>query len=440
MNRNIFIAVALAFAGPATSSLRAGEGSRVISLEQAYDLALSSDQAIGIAYVALEQAKLAPLAAWTKLAPQVNGTTSANGQSTRNGANRTSSNGSTSASRYNDIGVSVQQPLFDLSFFPAYRRGKATLEGARLDYRSKIREILFGVAQAYFDVLSQQKLLEVDKETFRLASEQFDLAQKQANVGVVTRSDVLRAQVAVETARRQMLQDGNTLESKRNILGNILNLPPEKAFTLSSPPDHPNTLPSFASALGKALVQREDLRSKDQAIKRDTEAHNEARTEYAPKVIASLDAGRNNEFDSKYANNWQANVTVSIPIFNGGQRELNLKSTSFQIQQTKLERDQLAKTVEQDVKDAWLNVKSLTETLAALRTQVAAAEQGYKDIQNQYQAGTSTSLDVLTALNDLNTARKDIAQQTYSLQLALRKLEQVGGTFQQDRVNHAPHQ
>ncbi len=442
MNRTIFTAVVIAsLAGFFLCPLKAGEGSgRVINLEQAYDLALSSDQSIGIAFVALEQAKLAPLAAYTKLAPQINGTSSTNAQSTRSGVNRTGSSGSTAASRYNDIGVSVQQPLFDLSFFPAYRRGKATLEGARLDYRAKIREILFGVAQAYFDVLSQQKLLEVDKEAFRLASEQYDLAQKQANVGVAIRSDVLRAQVAVETARRQMLQDGNTLESKRNVLGNILNLPHDKAFTLASPPDHSNELPSFASVLGKALIQREDLRSKDQAIKRDTEAHNEARTEYAPKVIASLDAGRNNEFDSKYANNWQANVTVSIPIFNGGQRELNLKSTAFQIQQTQLERDQLAKTVEQDVKDAWLNVKSLTETLSALRTQVAAAEQGYKDIQNQYQAGTSTSLDVLTSLNDLNTARKDIAQQTYSLQLALRKLEQAGGTFQQDRVNHAPHQ
>ncbi len=444
MNRILLIAASLIFAGTPIPSLLAGEGGkgggRVISLEQAYDLALSSDQAIGIAYVALEQAKLAPLAAYTKLLPQVNGTTSANWQSKRNSVNRTGSSGSSAASRYNDVGVSVQQPLFDLSFFPAYRRGKATLEGARLDYRAKIREILFGVAQAYFDVLSQQKLLEVDKEAFRLASEQYDLAQKQANVGVAIRSDVLRAQVAVESARRQMLQDGNTLESKRNILANILNLPADHPFTLSTPPDHASTLPSFASVLGKALIQREDLKSKDQAIRRDTEAHNEARTEYAPKVIASLDAGRNNEFDSKYANNWQANVSVSIPIFNGGQRELNLKSTAFQIRQTQLERDQLAKTVEQDVKDAWLNVKSLTETLSALRTQVAAAEQGYKDIQNQYQAGISTSLDVLTALNDLNTARKDLAQQTYSLQLSLRKLEQVGGTFQQDRVNRAPHQ
>lgn len=419
----------------------AGEG-KLITLEKAYDMALSSDQAIGIAYVTLQRAKLEPLAAYTKLAPQVSATTSINGQSTRGRTGSTSAGGGGggNAGRYNDAGVSLQQPLFDLSFFPARRRGQASYEGARLDYRAKIREILFGVAQAYYDVLSQQRLVEVDKETFRLASEQYDLAQKQAGVGIVTRSDVLRAQVAVESARRAMVQDGNTLESKQNILGNILNLPPDQPFRLSPPPDYPTELPRFAAILGKALANREDLRSKDMAIVRDIEAHKQAKAEYAPKIIASVDAGRNDQSSNRYQNNWQANIAVNIPIFNAGQRELDVKNAAFQVEQTKLERAQLEKTVEQDVKDAWLNVKSLTETLTALRTQVAAAEQSYTDIKNQYEAGTSTSVDVLSALNDLNSARKDLAQQTYSLQLALRKLEQAGGTFQQQRVNKAPHQ
>ncbi len=425
----------------ASSSFAAGDG-KVITLEKAYDMTLATDQAIGIAYVALETAKLAPLAAYTKLLPQINGVTSINGQSVRSGSS-SSSSGSGSGGlrpRYNDAGISVQQPVFDLSFFPAHRQGVAVREGARLTYRAQIRQILFGVAQAYYDVLSQQKLVEVDTEALRLASEQLDLAQKQANVGVVTRSDVLRAQVVVESARRSLIQDTNTLESKRNILGNILNLPAGTTFQVRTPPDYPGELPSFSTELGKGLTHREDLRSLDQAIIRDTEAHNGARAAYVPKVVASLDANRNNQFSSKYANEWQASVSVNIPIFNAGQRELDLRTTALQIKTTKLQRDQLAKTVEQDVKDAWLNVKSLTESLVALRAQVKAAEQSYQDIKTQYSAGISTSVDVLSALNDLNNARKDLAQQIYSLQVALRKLDQAKGTFQQDRVNKAPHQ
>jgi outer membrane protein TolC len=437
----------LAWSHLPASSLRAEPvAGKVITLEKAYDMTLSSDQAIGIAYITLQRARLEPLAAWTKLAPQINATTSINGQSTRNRnfnngfGGGTTGGGGGAAGRFNDAGISMQQPLFDLSFFPARRRGQASYEAARLDYRAKIREILFGVAQAYYDVLSQQRLLAVDKETFRLANEQYDLAQKQAAVGIVTRSDVLRAQVVVESSRRLMVQDGNALESKRNILGNILNLPPDQPFRLSSPPDYPADLPRFAAVLGKALAQREDLRSKDMAIRRDIEGHKQAKAEYAPKIIASVDGGRNDQVADRYQNNWQASVGVTIPIFNGGLRELDVKNAALQIELTKLERAQLEETIEQEVKDAWLNVKMLTETLSALRTQVTAADQSYIDIKNQYEAGASTSVDVLSALNDLNTARKDLAQQTYSLQLALRKLEQVGGTFQQQRVNNAPHQ
>jgi len=126
---------------------------------------------------------------------------------------------------------------------------------------------------------------------------------------------------------------------------------------------------------------------------------------------------------------------VQVPIFTGGQREIDLATASLQIQQTQLNRDSLAKTIEQQVKDAWLAVRSLEETLKALRAQVAAADKGYQDLQNQYRSGEATSVDVLSALNDLNTARSDLNRQTYTYQVALRNLEQVTGTFQDRRVN-----
>ena len=44
---------------------------------------------------------------------------------------------------------------------------------------------------------------------------------------------------------------------------------------------------------------------------------------------------------------------------------------------------------------------------------------------------------MLTALNDLNSARKDLAVQTYDYQVALRSLEQVSGVFQETRVQRS---
>jgi outer membrane protein TolC len=55
----------------------------------------------------------------------------------------------------------------------------------------------------------------------------------------------------------------------------------------------------------------------------------------------------------------------------------------------------------------------------------------------QYAAGKATSVDVLSGLNDLDTARKNLAQQTYDYQVALRNLEEVSGIFQNERVQKA---
>jgi outer membrane protein TolC len=59
---------------------------------------------------------------------------------------------------------------------------------------------LFGVATSYFSVLKGERVVEVNQKSLGLAQEQETLAQKRADVGEVTRSDVLRAQVSVEIA------------------------------------------------------------------------------------------------------------------------------------------------------------------------------------------------------------------------------------------------
>ena len=56
---------------------------------------------------------------------------------------------------------------------------------------------------------------------------------------------------------------------------------------------------------------------------------------------------------------------------------------------------------------------------------------------NQYRVGAATSLDVQSALNELNTARTDLSAQTYDYQVALRNLDLATGVFQQQRVEQA---
>lgn len=427
-----------------------------LTLEQAYDRALATDQSISIAYWEIRKANLLPWSALAKLGPQISasGNYEKSSIATKNTVIQTTTtvvNGvSTPTTEFVDItnhsrsgsatgGFTYQQPLIDLTVFPAFHLGTLSKMATRLEHQFTIRETLFGLVSAFYEVLKQQRLVQVDTETLRLTNEQLDLAQKRANVGEVTRADVLRAQVTVETARQTLVQDQGMLDLDRNTLANILNFAPDTPFSVIEPPDYPTGLPEFGTLLGQAYEHREDLRVKKIAIDQDIARRGEIIGQYGPKVVGQVDGDRGHisgtGADSTYS--WDALVSVQIPIFTGGQREIDLKTAGEQIQETRLQYEQAMKTVEADVKQGWLNVRTLQQTLKAAHAQVVAAEQGYHDLENQYRAGTATSVDVLSALNDLNTARKDLALQTYGYQVALRNLEEVSGVFQETRVQRS---
>lgn len=451
-----------------------------LGLEEAYDLALASDQSIQIAYWEVRKANLLPWSALTRLGPQLAGDASYGRQdrmtrrdgftpsgggaaATESGTaggiasgttGRTTAGGSAAGARGGEttvirtysrtdtgkIGLTFQQPLIDLTVFPAYRYGKLSAKAARLQHQFTIRGVLYGVVQAYFEVLKQERVHAVNRQTLSLAEEQRAVAQKRADVGEVTRSDVLRATVAVETARRALIESENLLLLNRNTLANILNLDPATDLRLAEPPGYPRALPPFAALVAQAYARREDLRVAEIAVEQDIALRGEIAGEYGPRVVAEWNGDLSAMSGTQpwsHADEWAASVAVQIPFFSGGQRELDLQGAARKIQQTRLDCERVAKQIQQEAKQAWLTVRALTETLKALRAQVDAAAQGYSDLQAQYRGGTATSVDVLSSLNELNAARRDFAVQTLAYEVALRNLEQVGGVFQEQRVQRA---
>lgn len=405
--------------------------STLMTLEHAYDIAAASDQALRIAFIEVSKAELLPKAALTKVMPRLSGGMSYAKSSTT----YSSAQGQHSGTGQADL--TLTQPLLDLSVFPARRKGLLAVEAKRLARQFTIRETLYGVASAYFEVLKDERIVAVNKQSLALAQEQQNLAQKRADVGEVTRSDVLRAQVSVETARRVLITAGNTLELQRNTLRNILNLPHDAPLRLAEPLPYKQDVPAFGPLLASAYDHREDLRERELVVQQAEQAKLETRALYAPTIVA--EAGPTLT-DSPHASpasrrtNWSADIAVKFPFFTGGQRELDLVNARLLIDQAVLEKELLSKTIEGQVKQAWLNVQTLEGSLTAVKAQVKAAEQGYADLQNQYSAGTAKSVDVLSALQDLSTARLDLTSLTLDYEVALRGLEQFSGTFQDLRV------
>lgn len=428
------IAIVLVCACLAAHSGMAAENVRAISLEQAYDRTLASDQSIRIAYTEIRKANLLPWSALTKFGPRVTGTYSYNHvETTTHYINPT-----LSVLDARNATATLNQPLLDFTFFPAFSYGKLTVRSNRLQYRLTIRNVLFGVAKAYYEVLKQQKIVLLDKNTLELAGNQLQLSQNQYDAGAVSQVDVLRAQSSVDSAQQVLIVDQNLLEFNRNTLANTLNLHGNaRNFEVVQPADAPEPIRSFEKNLALAYAGREDYKISAIAIDQSKEQRNQVIGQYAPTASAQFTQNWSEKRDAPGADAWGAVVSVQIPVFTGGQREIDLLTANLNIDEARTNLETTEKTVESDVKATWLQVESLRQTIESLKSQVKADEQNYLDLQNQYEAGATTSLDTQIALIQLTNSRTSLVTQTYQYQVASRDLERAIAVFQNQRVKSA---
>jgi outer membrane protein TolC len=411
----------------------------IITLEQAYDMTLASDQTIRTAYYEIRKANLLPWSALARLGPQVSAGSNYTASQTRT---RNDLEGSAPVQTNYDsrfAGFTYTQPIFDPSVAPAYRYGKLTAQATRLQYQFTVRETLYGVAQAYYNVLKQQQLVAVNQQTVDLARQQLATAQARYDAGAVARIDVLRAQSTLEGSRNTLIQFQGNLDVAKDTLSNILNLGGKTNFVLVEPADETDLGIPFEELLKRAYECREDYRVSAIGIDQQVALKGEVIAQYAPRVTAQASTGWTSNSGDRAGREHgsAATVSVSIPFLTGGQREIDLKTAGYKISQAQLDFEKAAKTVEADVKTAWVNVETGREALKALTAEVKASTQNYTDLEAQYQAGAATSLDAQTALRDLNNSRTLLANQTYEYQIALRNLKRAQAVFQQERVEKA---
>jgi outer membrane protein TolC len=461
---------------------------RLITLEQAYDLALASDQAIRNAYIELRSARLEPWSALTRMGPRLTGNLSyevirerrftsgpattaldetlvapdlpprpgaaSPGRLTAPGVSGPTADPALGAvgasaplgasdfdgthSYTRRAGLTLQQPLLDLTVFPAWRFGRLSAESARLRRRFIIRETLFGVAQAYYAVLKLQAIVGVNRETVALAGEQIDVAKYRLSLGDVARTDVLRAESVYHAARRTLIESAGLLKIHRNTLANILNLDWEADFVVVNPREAAPEREPFRTFLQRGFERREDYRASALGIGQRVERRKEVAASYAPRIVAQAnhdwDSVTTNTSDTNAQRIWSGFVAVEVPFFTGGQREIDLSRAGLALDQARLDHEKLAKAIEAEMLRGYIDAGTLRESIIALEAEAAAVQQSYEDLTTNYGAGTATSLDVSAGLLDRNNARTSLLGSRYDYQVALRNLARAEADFQEDRI------
>ena len=107
---------------------------------------------------------------------------------------------------------------------------------------------------------------------------------------------------------------------------------------------------------------------------------------------------------------WQFAPTISLPIFDGGQRQANLNLQAVRQNMAVVQYEKTIETAMREVLDALSSRTMLEQQLVVLTEQRAALKERARLARLRYDQGASPYLDVLDAERDLLSAEQQLVQ------------------------------
>jgi NodT family efflux transporter outer membrane factor (OMF) lipoprotein len=257
------------------------------------------------------------------------------------------------------------------------------------------------------------------------------LTENRYAAGVTTSADVAQAQGQLRSTQAQLIdaQIGRAqLEHAVAVLSGRapaafqldagLNLPPV--------PETPELLPA------RLLERRPDIAAAERRVAAAYAQQGVARSAYFPDLTLAANAGYRGSAlaDLVSAPNlfWSLGPSLVLGLFDGGARQAVDELAQAQTQQAIAAYRQ---TVLQEVEDNLMQAQRLTEERRELVAAVDAARSALTVISNQYQSGTVSYLNVLSAQTTALSAERSVLDVDYrSLVASAQLLKNIAGRWE----------
>lgn len=324
--------------------------------------------------------------------------------------------------------LDVNYTVFGTGKIAELRRSRASLESAESSETAAAFRTAFATDAAYFGVLADRELARVEAERLRRAQEQFGLARARVLAGEAIASDSLQLLLEVNRARLGVLRRDSAVVVSRLRLGRQIGLAgPADAAPIDTAA--PSPLPLSQEQTTAELRARGPELEAARAAERSANAVIGAEREgYLPDIQLGATTGA---YDAKFfpsaAKRTQYTLTFSLPIWNGGQRELAIARARAQRDVARAERENRERAAGELAAEAYHGYETSRAGIELAAVGVVVATENYRVQRARYREGATTILDLLEAQVALTESEAALVQARYATRLALARIEALLG-------------
>ncbi len=324
----------------------------------------------------------------------------------------------------NTVKATANQPLFrGFREFALIRQREAVVANQKAELANASRLLFYDVADAYYATLALQSDLKNYGDELEISRRRLKELEQFRRVGRSRASEVISQKANVASLEAQVEATQGQLKVQKEILAFLTGLP--STSTLRDQESSPKAEQKIDTFLG-GVSSRADLSAAQASTRAAEESVKVSRGQHWP----SADLTGNYYFNrpgSSSEINWDFSLTISLPIFQGGSVNSQVREAVSVQEQATLRESLARRQAELEIKRLFEQVESGRARLVKLEEAADLSRQNHEAQRRDYSNGLVTNLEVLQATSSWQVALRNFERQQFNLKNDFVKLQAAAG-------------
>jgi outer membrane protein len=373
-------------------------GAKAESLSSALAHAYENNPDIAAAFIAVRAAGEGIRAAEGGLLPSINASA---------GIGASWSNQSNQWSMVDDIGVQYSQTLFDnFQTDAAIKSAQAGYDAAILAAENTTQNVLLSAIQAYVNVLTNRRLVQIRQETIGFVEAQVQTARERMELGEALQLDVSQAEASLAQANASYQSALNSLRASE---ANYQRWVGRSPGALSGGYNFLALLPpSLEAAIDRATTSHPALLAAAAQFRAAQFDYQEAAAGFGPNLSLTGNVGIGGFTGPSVSPSASIGLRLSVPIYTPTQSPALERANLNQIQ-TELGGLATHAQILEAVRQGWSGMEAADAQILSATAAVAANRLALESMTSQYEQGLATTLDILNQRSALASAQEALS-------------------------------
>ena len=329
---------------------------------------------------------------------------------------------------YFDSRAYLKQTIFDWGSIEGMRSSQAQLKSAQYSYKNARELVTTVIVSNYLLVIADQSEVASAQSQQDTAVVLFQQTSDQHTAGLAAAVDVLRSQVELQSRKQKLIVAQNNLEKQKLVLARAIGLPPGQKFEIATQVGYQDlSIPPLDDAIQSAYQARPDFQSQMNQVQSAELVKKASSAERYPSIEQVADYGITGVNPASTHGTVDAAVTLRVPIFQGGKVHADVLRADASLQRARQVLEDLRAQIDQEVRNAYLDLKSAAEEVAVEKSAVELATETLQQSRDRFKSGVTDNIEVVQAQDALATANDAFIASLYSYNLAKISLARAIG-------------